>query len=669
MGEIEPSPRRFVAPRSSYTSSDDPPDQEDRGIFGWSELAVVLRRHAISLACALLVIAQLIIKGLFLGHFFFRQQDYQYFGTALKSGFGWAYLTAEGAGHLSPGAAAAAWLLARIGLYDWLPAAALLLVLSAAASLAAWRLLRTLLGNRPAIVIPLALYLFASLAFPGDGWWLVAIRTLPVQLAIFMTLTAHVRYAASRRFWHAIAAAAWLAFGLVFSAKAALIPLLLYAVTAGFLARGPLRQAGRQAAVRLWRGWVLYLAVAAAYLGVLAAAGLRLAPASWQSAGVFIGDALRLSILPGILGGPWRWYPAPDRSYAYAAPPSALAWACVVIVLLIVAGSVLVRRRAWRAWVILAGWITLADLLPALLGLGSAPAALLALDTQYVADAAAVLAIAVGLAFWPVSPARRLIGAGAAAGPDQPAGEPGQPARQWREFYPRALRPVAAVAVGVIAGSSLWSVHTYVADTSSVVQRVYIGNAKAALAQAPAGTQVVNEPVPSAVMSGLFGRAADAEAVLGPLAAGPKKIIWVTARPTGTIDKLLIFGPDGRLYRAIVAGGRSLSFPAGQGCLRPGVSTLTVSFAAPTPAWSAVLRVGYLASKAEAGQPVTIGYGSQQLTVPVRAGLHSVYLSVHGSASAVVISGVSGFGFCAGDAEAGLLTPDTAEPPGSGYPR
>jgi hypothetical protein len=79
--------------------------------------------------------------------------------------------------------------------------------------------------------------------------------------------------------------------------------------------------------------------------------------------------------------------------------------------------------------------------------------------------------------------------------------------------------------------------------------------------------------------------------------------------------------------------------------------------------------VGYLASPAEAGELVTVRYGSQVMNLPVRAGLHSAYFKIHGSASAVIINGVSGFGLCLGDAEAGLVTADTARPPGSVYPR
>jgi hypothetical protein len=671
VGELEPSPRQFVAPRGSYSSRDSTLDNEDRPVFGWPELAGLLRRHAVGVACVLLVIAELIIKGLFLSHFFFRQDDYRSFDTALSSSFGWRYLTSVSTGHLSPGAEAAAWVLARIGLYHWLPAAALVFVLGAAAALAAWRLLRTLLGNRPAIVVPLALYLFLPLTFPGDGWWLAAVLTVPVQLATFMAVTAHLHYVHSRRFRHAVAAAAWLAFGLIWSDKALVLVPLLFALTAGFLTRGPLRPAIRQSARELWRAWLLYLAVAAGYVAVLTealvAAGVQLKPASFHSAAVYVGDVLRLSFLPGMFGGPWRWFPAPDRSYGYAAAPAALAWLSVAIAVLIIVGSVLGRKRAWRAWAILAGWLALADILPVLVGLGSGSAGLFAIDTRYVADATAIAAIAVGLAFWPVSPAIRPVGYGSAGDAPAAADRPDPPAGQWQVFFPRAWRPAAIGLLLAIAAGSVWSVHGYLADTSGGTQRAYIANARTALQQAPDGTRVVNQPVPGTMLSGLFGRAADAEVVLGPLAPGGKKIIWV-ARPAGTIDKLLIFGADGRLYRTIVAGSQSLPLPAGGNCLRPGTSTLVVSFPAATPDWSAVLRVGYLASPTEAGELVTVTYGSQVMTLPVRAGLHSAYFKIHGSASAMTIQGVSSYGFCIGDAEAGLLTADTARPPGSVYP-
>ncbi len=62
------------------------------------------------------------------------------------------------------------WVLARVALYNWLAGSLIVLVMLAAARLAAWRLLRTLLGNWSAMLIPLTLYLLSPLAFPTDAW-------------------------------------------------------------------------------------------------------------------------------------------------------------------------------------------------------------------------------------------------------------------------------------------------------------------------------------------------------------------------------------------------------------------------------------------------------------------------------------------------------------------
>ncbi len=159
--------------------------------------------------------------------------------------------------------------MARISLYSWGLASAVSVVMLAAAGLAALRLLRTLFGTRPAILLPLALYLLTPLTMPDLGWWTSAIESLPVQIATFAALNAQVHYVRTHRFRHAVAAAAWLLFGLFFFEKALILPLLLLAVTSGFLTDGPWLRAIGRCLVTYWRGWALQLAVVAGYVAVL----------------------------------------------------------------------------------------------------------------------------------------------------------------------------------------------------------------------------------------------------------------------------------------------------------------------------------------------------------------------------------------------------------------
>ena len=260
--------------------------------------------------------------------------------------------------------------------------------------LAAWRLLRTLFGNRPAILIPLVLYLVCPLTFPDYSWWIAGVETIPLQIAIFMALTAHVHYVWTGRYRHALAAAGWLVFGLIFFEKAAVIPLLLFAVTAGFLlGRRRLLPAARQSVVQFWRAWLLYLGLLAVY-GVVLGLALRsstVQPGAPSSARcrrhVFLGASAQDPAARPV-GGPWHWYHGPSSAYAFSSPPSWLAWASLFAVLGIVVATVLTRRRAWRAWAILAFWVVLADMVPVVIGRLQVPgvAGLFAMDTRYVAD-------------------------------------------------------------------------------------------------------------------------------------------------------------------------------------------------------------------------------------------------------------------------------------------
>jgi len=633
------------------------PAADSETVIGWAELAALARRHQVTIGGLVLIVAQLIWKGQFLGHFFFRQDDFQILDLARRSSFSWSYLTSDSSGHLFPGAYAVAWVLARVALYNWAVASAVTLVLIAACSLAALRLLRALFGNRPAILIPLAIYLASPLAFPDYSWWISALESLPLQIAIFMSLTAHVHYVRTGRFRHALAAAAWLAFGLLFFEKALVIPLLLFAVTAGFLVDGRLRSAVGASVVRYWRAWLLQAGLLAGYLTVLAVS-LRTssvrpgAPGSLSEVYTFTWGLVKNTLLPGALGGPWQWFPTTDSTYAYSAPPPALSLAASIVAIAVVAGSILTRRRAWRAWVILAGWVVLADMLPVIIGRLRSPgeAAIFAIETRYVADAMAVLVICLGLAFWPVAGRRQ-----------QDGGPAGLPGRRQERFGP--AKAITAGLVGAFMVGSLWSVQDYQQVTNAGVARAYIANARNAVDEAPGGTVIVDQLVPSSLMLGIFGRNGDTSRVVGAMASpgAARRARWAL-RPAGTIDKLMAFGPDGRLYLATVTGTVSEPIASRSGCLAPNRGRLVIPFASAAPNWTQTLRVGYLAGRQVSGDLMTVIYGRSVQQLVIRAGLHSAYFAERGGAASVTVQGPAITGLCVGDAEAGILEPSSTGP-------
>jgi hypothetical protein len=642
--------------RGSHNDGDAYLDDE-QGTDASAQLAVI-QRHQVTLACLAVIVASVIWKAAFLGHYYFRQDDLHGFDVALRSGLNWSYLTHVQAGHLFPGVNLIAWVLARAALYNWAAGSAVVVVMIAAASLAAWRVLRTLLGNRPAVLIPLTLYVLSPLVFPTDSWWITAVEAIPLQIALFMALNSHVHYARTGNFRHAAVAAGWIAFGLLFFEKSVFIPLVLFAVTAGFLtSRKRLLPAARATAVRLWKGWLLYVALVAAYgaifLTALPTSGNQPAiPGSFQSVYTFASKLVLDTLLPGLLGGPWHWFHTGTSAGAYSLPPPGLDLLSLVVVLAVVVVSILIRRRAWRAWVMLAGWVVLADMVPIIIGRVSYAgyAAIFGMETRYVADATAVFPIVLALAFWPVA---------------EPEGDRADTAAPRSDFfYPRQWRSAAIAMVAVIVIGSIWSVQRFESLTAGGALAIgaYFTNARAALAEVPAGTVIVSQQVPSSVMIGAFGQNADTSVVLKPLSHRGSQISW-TAQPVGAIDQLRVFGPDGRLWPAAIAGSTTVRVPSRFSCMTVKRSRLVLNFpvssqTAGALAYAHVLRIGYLGGAGIAGQTVTVSDGSFVGQFAIRPGLHKVYFAIRGGAPDVVLqTQAHSGGLCFAPAVAGNVVP------------
>src|ERR1700735_1276863 len=144
-----------------------------------------LHANTVTVVGVLLIGAQLWWKAGLLGHSFFRLDDYYFLERAATSGLSWKYLMWINAGKLTPAGFAIAWILVRISPVDWTLISAFTLVLLAGTCVALLRMLRTLFGDHPAILIPLLVSLVSPLTFPGLVWWLVTLELLPLQLAMF----------------------------------------------------------------------------------------------------------------------------------------------------------------------------------------------------------------------------------------------------------------------------------------------------------------------------------------------------------------------------------------------------------------------------------------------------------------------------------------------------
>jgi hypothetical protein len=627
-----------------------------RSAAGW------LRSHGVGLGAILMIVLELVWKAQFLSTLYFRQDDFHDLELAVEHSFNWSYLTFIGSGHLIIGLRAIAWVMVRVSTpYNWGIASAVSLAFVAAASFAAYRLLRNLFGARPMILILLAIYLLSPLTVPDLGIWSSAMESVPLQLAIFMALNSHVTYIRTSRWWHLAFAVFWVAFGLAFFEKGLVLPVLLFAVTAGFLTDRRTLVAGVvRTLLKYWVAWVIYLVLDIGY-AILLITSLRTSavqpqsPTSVSGSLSFAGGLLKESFLPGALGGPWQWLPTNDSSYSFAAPPVILVWLSVVLAVVVIVVSVLVRRVAWRAWAILALWIALADVLPVVIGRVNAFApAVLALETRYLADAMPVLIVCLGLVFLPLmtEQQRRVVAAQAAVSGHrrQPQGESVQ-----------TVRMVGAVLLGVFVFGSIWSVQAYENVTNGNIAKTYIANARSAVQLAPPRTKVFSVAVPNDILEGLFGPYTQQSRVIGDDVSAEldKKLVWIP-KPHGTLDGLQMFGSNGQLFAAQVVGAVSLPAPAANhGCWPAKGGQITVQLFRPSPIYTGILRLGYIWSGNVPGQ-IDVQFGSDEQMITVKPGLHSAFLPVTGQASQIVIQNLSAGKICIGDAQAGNLAPNTS---------
>jgi hypothetical protein len=278
-------------------------------------------------------------------------------------------------------------------------------------------------------------------------------------------------------------------------------------------------------------------------------------------------------------------------------------------------------------------------------------------ETRYVADAVPVLAISLGLAFWPLAAdhsRRQREGAGAHV--------------HRVRSTPQSLE-VAAGLVAVILFGSIWSVQAYKNVTTGKPIADYVANASAAIKQAPRGTTVADASVSPDMVEGLFGAYALESKVIGDLAPG--KLRWIQ-HAAGTIDGLHIFGPDGRLYQAKVRGAATAPLPAGQKCLPNKNGKTVVVFQGPSPSYTGILRLGYVWFSSSPGH-VSVTYRGGVQDVAVKPGLHTAFADIKGSVRQVTVRALGGGAMCIGDAQAGNLSPNqfgsilpAASPPAAG---
>jgi hypothetical protein len=535
-----------------------------------------------------------------------------------------------------PGAEALTRALASLAPLSWPAAVGLELLAQLAVDVLLYRLLVTLFGRRPAVLLPLAVYLASTLTLVGGVWWAAATVQLPVQLALVVALRCHVRYLRTGGRGPAVAAAVAVAAGALFSGGVLLVPLLLVALTLLWWTEGPLRSRAR--ALAQWRtAWALQA------LAVVIGAGLRALlhtgpvpdPAFLADAAPDLPGLVSRTVLPGLVGGPWAWAPA-GASLAVPAPPPAVVWAAAVAVGLTVVASVVLSRGALRAWLVAVVATVVALVATPASGvraeIGDPPAA-----TVAPAALALVAALATGLAFLPVRHAPAVL--------RRRGGSAGARLASW------AARPaVGATVVALLAVSSLMSTTAFARAWSDDAARGWVETAQAELAARP-DVVLADTTVPSDVVPNALAPANAASAVLAGLPVPARFLGEATVVPG-----LAVLDDEGRIQLGFVSPvARSGSGPV-EGCgWAAGPEPVDVPLDGATTDGRWYLQLSYFAG---ADSTVWLTAGETRAGTLLASGLHDLFVLVTGEVDRVRVEvGDPGTTVCVGAVRVGPARP------------
>ncbi len=552
-----------------------------------------------------LVLLQLGFRAWAVYDAWYQFDDFAWMSMSLNQDLDWSFLTTPYAGHLMPGGFLLSWLYFRWDPLDFTAAATTLLVLQAVASLGFVRLLVHLFGRRPGIVPAVALYLFSVITVPAYIWWAAGINQLPLQIALFFGLHAHVSYLRTRSFRYVLQTLAWTVFGLLFYEKSLLVFAVYGLVAICYFTSGPTLERFSTLWSRYRAGLVAHGVVALGYLGVYLATSLNFSPNNANEHPLF-PVAYRLVLVAfasGVVGGPLRWIDI--LPVGRLADPTeivmVLSWAAVGGFVYLAAKT---RNRSKRAWSLVLV-VLAADVLLLAAGRAFLVGPNIGLEYRYQTEAAALTALSMCLALLPLRGAVETV-----------ERREGTPAAGFEE--PRLL---ALLTVGFVALSTV-STLQYVTDWQ---QRnpapAYFARVKESLHAERGRVPLVNLAVPDTLMWG-FRYPENTYRQVFRMYDGE------TSYPQQSTDRLFAFDDSGRLRPAAVPPVRRERPSRTPGCgYRLGPAARTVPLNGPVFGGGWWVRVGYTATR---DTTTTVTVGQRTLEVALLEGVHALYLDGEG---------------------------------------
>ncbi|MEV6305698.1 hypothetical protein AB0M02_40215 [Actinoplanes sp. NPDC051861] len=539
--------------------------------------------------------------------------------------------------HLMPAGHAVNWLTLRFGGFDYAPFLGLLMAGQAAVSIALYRLLRLMLQPTWMLLVPLAVFLFSPLTLEASSWWAVGINMLPMQLAMVLAVGAQVKYIRTRRRKHLVTLALSVLLGLIFFEKALLTVALVFLMTLCLYAPGGPVRAVITTIRRWWPSWVTLTLISLLFLaGYLSRSTSSLRrPASVNEVVEFVAQMFTHTLIPGLLGGPWSWFPAGDGA-PITAPAQPMRFAAIGVVLAFVAFTIWLRgAAAARAWLLV---LLYTGLVAGLLGatrMGSVYSAVAGAVPRYIADVMVVAAIAIGAALCGL---RR-------EGVEEEKRAP----RRLPAFTARFAQPALLGTLAVLLASATVSGLRFGDEWSLKAGRDYLANARADLVTMPAGTVFMDEPVPEEVVGSLSQPYNLQSKFFAPMENGP---VFVTQS-----REVSVFDESGHIRPGWVSGVKAEPGPlSGCGYQLGYGKTTDIPLESEVPAYWHVVRIAYLADR-DTSARLRIGI-DKPVAFDVRRGLNAMFLIVWGSGSSVQVEIVDkAASVCSNELHVGELVP------------
>ncbi|PSK97165.1 hypothetical protein CLV63_109169 [Murinocardiopsis flavida] len=579
-------------------------------------------RDSLILLGAVLVIGSLALKVYALRQAYFVEDDFLFVGNAASTTLTFGYLTDLHKGHLMPGALLLAYAQTAVSPYNWPLTAGVMLAFQAASSVAMFRLLWVVFGRRWFILTPLVVYVFAPLTLPVLTWWSAALNAVPFQLAIVLALLWTVHYLRTADPRYAWWAAGAVVFGMAFSVKAMFLPPLLFVVAAAFFTPGRLPRS-------LWRAfdanrgyWLGMAALTVGHLLLYLAkqesaegegAGVPKAGVAWDMSRRLLGETFPV----GAAGGPLQWGPVTPAGGLLdpGAVVLAASWSALAVVVLL---SVAFRRRGWRAWALLAGYVVCVDVVPTLIARGRYEE-MVGYDPRYVADAALVFAVCLAFAFM------------AAEGEEREDAD----GSVYRRRPPLArVRDLAVVGTAGFLAAAVYSGYTYADTLSGDRVRWYVDTVRTSLRAVPEEAGIYPRPVPGDIVLPWNGPRRLSSHLLAPLAGEGVRGRIENPRPS---DYPMVFNDAGFLVGAKPGPGSAFfGPPEGEKCIATfgGTAKWEIeSLGGP----SLVVGIAYKA-KEETKATIVVGDAWVPVTLPAAPKGGTWYVPVEGAGTQLLLT-------------------------------